>query len=184
MAVSDIPRTIWWQVDETTGLPAVYMIDQSRLPLAGDVLVCNLYDGVCQAISGMAVRGAPALGVAAALGMALWVANESDEIEDRHEFLEALDFVASEITATRPTAVNLFWGAERMRTLARDNADLPLEELRQLIIDEAIAMQEEDEQRNRRIGENGAALLPDDCRILTHCNAGSLATAFFGTALG
>ena len=77
MGIEAIPQTLWWAVDEDTGRPAVYMVDQSRLPLTGDVLVCSTYEGVCLAISGMAVRGAPALGVAAAMAIALWAANQS-----------------------------------------------------------------------------------------------------------
>ena len=184
MAVSDIPRTLWWETDEESGLGAVYLIDQSRLPLAGDVLVCNLHSGVCTAIAGMAVRGAPALGVAAAMGVALWAANESAEYITMDSFLEELDAVAAEIAQTRPTAVNLAWGAERMRRFAHDNADTSIPELRALMIEEANAIAAEDEERNRAIGEFGAALLPQDAKLLTHCNAGSLATAFFGTALG
>jgi len=184
MGIEAIQQTLWWAVDETTGLPAVYMVDQSRLPLAGDVLVCVAHEGVCLAISGMAVRGAPALGVAAAMAIALWASNESDDIETYTEFAAGIDEVAAEVTATRPTAVNLFWGAERIRALVRDNADLPLADLRHLVVDEALAMAAEDEGRNRRIGAFGADLLPDDARVLTHCNAGSLATAYFGTALG
>jgi methylthioribose-1-phosphate isomerase len=184
MAMDDIPRTLWWQVDEETGQAAVYMIDQSRLPLAGDVLVCNMYEGVCQAISGMAIRGAPALGVAAAMAVALWAANQTDEFPFTEALLVELDYVVKDIISTRPTAVNLSWGAQRMQALAHANADLPVPELRQLLIDEALAMDAEDEARNRKIGENGAALLPDEARVLTHCNAGSLATAYFGTALG
>jgi methylthioribose-1-phosphate isomerase len=183
MAVSDIPKTIWWQEDES-GRPAVYLVDQSRLPLVGDVLVCNVYEGVCTAIAGMAVRGAPALGIAAAMAIALWVENESTIIPVTDAFLDELDHVAADVVAMRPTAVNLAWGAKRIQRLARDNADLPLPELRELIVAEALAMQAEDEARNRLIGSHGAELLPDECRILTHCNAGSLATAFFGTALG
>ena len=184
MGIEAIPQTLWWAVDETTGLPAVYMVDQSRLPLAGDVLVCVAHEGVSLAISGMAVRGAPALGVAAAMAIALWASNESDDIETYPEFAAGIDEVAAEVTATRPTAVNLFWGAERIRALVRDNADLPLADLRHLVVDEALAMAAEDEGRNRRIGAFGADLLPDEARVLTHCNAGSLATAYFGTALG
>jgi methylthioribose-1-phosphate isomerase len=184
MAISDIPQTLWWAEDPTTGLPSVYMIDQSRLPLAGDVLVCNVHAGVCAAIAGMAVRGAPALGVAAAMGVALWAVNETEDIEDEHEFLARLDDVAAEIAATRPTAVNLSWGAERMRTLAHENAFLGLDGLRDLLVTEALAIAQEDEARNRRIGEFGAELLPEGTFVLTHCNAGSLATAYFGTALG
>ena len=184
MAISDIPRTLWWQDDEETGRPAVYMIDQSRLPLAGDVLVCSLHEGVRQAIAGMAVRGAPALGVAAAYGVAIWAANETADIQTTADFLAELDQVAAEIASTRPTAVNLAWGAERMRSLAHAHADLPVPELRGLLVAEAKAIEAEDEQRNRAIGALGADVLPQGARVLTHCNAGSLATAYFGTALG
>ena len=184
MAVSDISRTLWWQVDETTGRPAVYIIDQSRLPLAGDVLVCTAYEGVRLAIAGMALRGAPALGVAAAFGIALWAANETDRIETTGEFLAELDRVAADIASTRPTAVNLAWGAERMRSLAHTHADLAVSGLRDLLVTEAQEIRAEDEERNRAIGRFGADLLPNDARVLTHCNAGSLATAYFGTALG
>ena len=184
MAISDIPQTLWWAEDERTGLPAVYMIDQSRLPLAGDVLVCSVYEGVCRAISGMAVRGAPALGVAAAYAVALWAANESVDITSTEEFLAEIDRVAADVAAVRPTAVNLSWGAERMRLFAHENADRPLAELRDLLVQEAAAMAAEDEASNRAIGANGAALLPEHSTVLTHCNAGSLATSFFGTALG
>lgn len=184
MSIEGIPRTLWWDTDPNSGLPAVYLVDQSRLPLAGDVLVCVGHEGVCMAITGMAVRGAPALGVAAAMAIALWAANEADDLLDPEEFFAQLDAVANTVTSTRPTAVNLFWGAERMRALARANAGKPVSEIRELLVAEARAMAEEDEARNRRIGEHGAALLPDDARVLTHCNAGSLATAYFGTALG
>jgi methylthioribose-1-phosphate isomerase len=184
MAISDIPQTLWWADDPATGRPAVYMVDQSRLPLAGDVLVCSAYTGVCSAIAGMAVRGAPALGVAAAMAIALWAANETDGITGTDEFLARLDEVAAEISATRPTAVNLAWGAARMSAFAHANSGVPLPELRDLLVAEAQAMADEDEARNRAIGQLGAALLPGDARVLTHCNAGSLATAYFGTALG
>jgi methylthioribose-1-phosphate isomerase len=180
MAVEDIARTIWWDDEQRR----VMLIDQSRLPLVGDLLVCSTAEGVCTAITGMAVRGAPALGVAAALAIALWAANESEAITGTDEFLAGLDAVAAQITATRPTAVNLFWGAERMRSLAHANTDMPLPELRELLVAEAVSMEGEDEERNRAIGRFGAELLGDEPSILTHCNAGSLATAFYGTALG
>lgn len=178
MGIEGMPKTIWWEDDR------VYLVDQSRLPLVGDVLVCSISEGVCTAIRTMAVRGAPALGVAAALGIALWVRNESEEIDDPREFLLALAEVADKVAATRPTAVNLAWGAERVKRFAFENADLPLPRLRSLIVEEALAMQAEDEERNRAIGANGAALLSEDVQVLTHCNAGSLATVFYGTALG
>ncbi len=181
LAVADlgnIPHTIWWEDG------AVHMVDQTRLPLVGDLLVCNTYEGVCVAISTLAVRGAPALGVAAALGVALWSETESGDIDDLDAYLTALDEVADTIAATRPTAVNLAWGAERMKRFARDNADVGLDALRALVLQEALNVRAEDEQRNRELGEHGAALLEPGSRVLTHCNAGSLATAYFGTALG
>jgi methylthioribose-1-phosphate isomerase len=182
--VDNIPRTIWWGEDEASGRPAVFLIDQTRLPLQGDVLMCNVAEGVCLAIQSLGVRGAPALGVAAALALALWTANETEGIETTEDYVAGLTEVAQAVMSTRPTAVNLFWGAERIRRAAMDNIDLPLEDLKELIIQEARNMEAEDEKRNRMIGEHGAALLPDEAKVLTHCNAGSLATAYFGTALG
>jgi len=183
MAVSDIPRTLWWGESEE-GAPAVLLIDQTRLPLQGDVLMCHSYDGVCMAIRSLAVRGAPALGVAAAFALALWSETEGAEFTDTNDYLYRLSEVVDEVVATRPTAVNLAWGAERIRSLAIGNADLPVEQLRELVLKEAQDMSTEDEDRNRKIGEYGAELLSENSKILTHCNAGSLATAFFGTALG
>ncbi len=182
--VDNIPRTIWWGEDEATGRPAVFLIDQTRLPLQGDVLMCNVAEGVCLAIQSLGVRGAPALGVAAALALALWTENETEGIESNEDYLAGLTEVAEAIESTRPTAVNLAWGAERIRRLVMDNMDLPLDELKSLVVQEARNVEAEDEKRNRQIGEYGAALLPDEAKILTHCNAGSLATAYFGTALG
>jgi len=178
MSIDNIPRTIWWE-DGT-----VRLVDQTRLPLQGDVLVCNTYEGVCVSIATLAVRGAPALGVAAALGIALWSETEGAQYEDTGSYLDRLDEVAAEIMATRPTAVNLMWGAERIRQIARGNDDLPLDELRALVLAEAENMVAEDEERNRTIGAYGAGLLAEGSKVLTHCNAGSLATAYFGTAVG
>jgi len=173
-----IPRTIWWDDNK------VYLIDQSRLPLVGDIFVAESYEGVCWAIKGMAVRGAPALGVAAALGVALWAANESEHYEDHDTFFAGLEDVVEEIKATRPTAVNLGWGAERLRRLAYSHELQPVSEIRELLVAEAVRMVEEDELRNRHLGLQGAELLEPGSKVLTHCNAGSLATAYFGTALG
>ena len=178
MGIENLPKTIWWEDGK------VRMVDQSRLPLVGDVLECDTHTGVCVAIQHMAVRGAPALGVAAALAIAAWAVNETDDIADIDDFIGDLQDVAAEVAAARPTAVNLQWGAERIRRLAIDNADLSVPAMRELILTEALAMVEEDEQRNRELGKHGAALLEPGSKILTHCNAGSLATAYFGTALG
>jgi len=184
MGVSDIPRTIWWGENDQTGQPAVFLIDQTRLPLQGDVLACNTYDGVCMAIKTLAVRGAPALGVAAALAIALWSETEGAEFTSADDYLFRMSEVIGEVVSTRPTAVNLFWGAARIRAIAYGNSDLPVDELRALVLQEALNMIEEDEERNRKLGEHGAALLGEKSKVLTHCNAGSLATAYFGTALG
>ncbi len=184
MTIENIPRTIWWGEDEITGRPVVFMIDQTRLPLQGDILACNMAEGVCIAIETLAVRGAPALGVAAALALALWTENETEGIETVDEYLEELDKVSEKVSSARPTAVNLMWGAQRIRLFAHDNADRPLGELKELVVQEALNMQSEDEARNRTLGRFGADLLPEKAKVLTHCNAGSLATAYFGTALG
>lgn len=183
MAISDIPKTLWWGESDDER-PAVFLIDQTRLPLQGDVLMCNTYDGVCTAIKTLAVRGAPALGVAAAFAIALWSETEGAEIADTDQYLYRLSEVVDEVVATRPTAVNLAWGAERIRALAITNGGLPVVELRRVVLDEALAMATEDEDRNRILGQFGAELLGENSKILTHCNAGSLATAYFGTALG
>ena len=130
----------------------------------------------------MVVRGAPAIGVAAAYGVALEARRR--ENLSKEDFNRALSDGIDVLSASRPTAVNLFWGAERIRRVAMDHMDMPLDELKALVVQEARNMEAEDEKRNRLIGEHGAALLPDEAKILTHCNAGSLATAYFGTALG
>lgn len=185
MAINDIPKTLWWgEADDGSGRPAVFMIDQTRLPLQGDVLQCNTYDGVLLAIKTLAVRGAPALGVAAAFALALWSETEGSEAPGTDEYLYRLSEVTTEVIEARPTAVNLAWGAERIRSLAIGNGGLPVEQVRALVLEEALNMATEDEDRNRILGEFGAALLGENSKILTHCNAGSLATAFFGTALG
>ncbi|MDP2182849.1 MAG: S-methyl-5-thioribose-1-phosphate isomerase [Actinomycetota bacterium] len=179
MSIEDrIPRTIWWEDGK------VRLIDQSRLPLVGDILECDTHTGVCWAIKGMAVRGAPALGVAAALGIAAWAQNEAEDDWSTEQFLGRLEEVVQEIVETRPTAINLLWGAERLRRLAWGNDVLPVSDLRAMLLAEAEKMLAEDEERNRKLGEHGAELIEPGSKILTHCNAGSLATAYFGTALG
>ena len=184
MPIENIPRTIWWAEDETTERSAVFLIDQTRLPLQGDILACSVAEGVCLAIKSLAVRGAPALGVAAALALALWTENETEGIESVEAYIEGLEKTADMVASSRPTAVNLMWGAGRIVRTAHANADLPLDELKKLIVQEALNIEAEDEERNRAIGAYGAELLPDEAKLLTHCNAGSLATAYFGTALG
>jgi methylthioribose-1-phosphate isomerase len=127
----------------------------------------------------MIVRGAPAIGVAAAMGVALGVSQAGPSELDK-----SFDRICSELAGTRPTAVNLFWGIERMKRVYRAHRHLPFEQLRDRLVAEAKLVREEDIAINEAIGKNGAALVPDGKTVLTHCNAGALATAGYGTALG
>ena len=183
--ISRIPKSIWWGIDEQNGRPGVFMLDQSRLPLVGDVLCCQKLEGVETAIKSLAVRGAPALGVAAAMAVALFGVNESPAT-DVGEWLEAIDEAARRISQARPTAVNLAWGANRIQAHLHARAAVTddLDDLKEEAVRFACQMADDDELCNRQIGEHGAALLKPDSRVLTHCNAGSLATAYFGTVGG
>ena len=160
-------ETIEW----TAG--GVVMIDQTRLPLEEVYVTCKTYEDVAAHIRAMTIRGAPAIGVAAAMGVALGFAQGAD-----------FETVCHTLGATRPTAVNLFWAIKRMRALHAASAGLPVAEVRQLLVDQACRMRLEDIEINKAIGRHGAALVPDHKTVLTHCNAGALATAGYGTALG
>ncbi|HLH32906.1 MAG TPA: S-methyl-5-thioribose-1-phosphate isomerase [Terriglobia bacterium] len=171
-------KTIEWTDD------GVVMIDQRKLPTIEEYPVFKTYEEVAQAIRVMVVRGAPAIGVAAAMGVALGVRDsKAQTIAELHE-----DFknIANTLAGTRPTAVNLFWAIERMKRcfkeIATDNADKRA--IAGRLISEALAIQAEDIESNKRMGRFGQSLLPDTGTILTHCNAGALATAGYGTALG
>lgn len=167
-------RTLEWTGD------ALLLLDQRALPAEETVLRYTDAAGVAGAISTMVVRGAPAIGVAAAFGLVLSVRSAALENRPwRAAFREAADMLG----ATRPTAVNLFWAIERMRRAAATQPDDP-EEAGRMLEREAVAICEEDVDANRRMGEHGAVLIPDDSSVLTHCNAGALATAGYGTALG
>ncbi|MFN7930095.1 MAG: S-methyl-5-thioribose-1-phosphate isomerase [Blastocatellia bacterium] len=171
-------KTLEW-TDE-----GVVMIDQRLLPAEELYPVFKTYEEVAYAIKEMVVRGAPAIGVAAAMGVALGARDNG--ANDPAEFVQSFDRICDVIGSTRPTAVNLFWAIERMRnlyqTLARDGATL--DDIRTRLIVEAKQMHDEDIAINRKMGANGAALIPDGATVLTHCNAGALATAGYGTALG
>jgi methylthioribose-1-phosphate isomerase len=172
---SDMVPTVAWEDG------VVVMIDQRRLPAELVFLRCRDHREVAAAIKDMAIRGAPAIGVAAALGLALGVRTTTSEGESLRAQWEEMCAV---LAATRPTAVNLFWAIERMRrrfdALAPQGADA----LREGLLEEALAVQREDLESCRRLGDLGAQLLPAEARVLTHCNAGALATAGYGTALG
>jgi len=163
-------ETIQW-----TG-SGVVMIDQTRLPREETYVTCTDYKQVAEAIRSMVIRGAPAIGVAAAMGIALGM----QQAETTAEFDEICDTLAR----TRPTAVNLFWAIERMRRLYAELEGQPIEDIRAKLTAEARQIRLEDIAINECIGRNGAPLIPDGKTVLTHCNAGALATAGYGTALG
>jgi len=157
----------------------VVLIDQTRLPLEEKYVTCRTYREVADAIRAMVVRGAPAIGVTAAMGVALGVLHAPEPDLDR-----CFEIICDTLAQTRPTAVNLFWAIERMRALYEKLRGRPIAEIRRLLIEEARLIREEDIAICRAIGRNGAELVPDSRTVLTHCNAGALATAGYGTALG
>ena len=159
---------------------AIELIDQTRLPQEVVTLTIRDYRELADAIREMRIRGAPAIGIAAAYGVVLGIQALTDgAVLDEH-----FKKVIEELTATRPTARNLFWALERMTQVFRENRDTGLEFLKETLLDEAKRIHEEDIEANKRIGSYGAKLIPDGATILTHCNAGALATGGYGTALG
>ncbi len=168
--------TVAWQGDRAV------LLDQRRLPTEEVHVECRRWEDVAEAIRSLAVRGAPAIGVTAAFGVALAaLASRATRFD---EFMGDLETAIQGLAATRPTAVNLFWALDRMRRYALERRAQPVATLRTGLIAEAEAILEEDVAANRRLGAHGAALVPAGARILTHCNAGGLATAGYGTALG
>lgn len=166
-------ETIQWTDD------GVVMIDQTRLPREEVFVTCKDYLEVAEAIRSMVIRGAPAIGVAAAMGVAIGVQKASPaDLEGQ------VEEICRTLAATRPTAVNLFWAIDRMKRLYQSVAHLSLEFIQEKLIKEAQQIYLEDIAINHAIGRNGADLVPDGKTVLTHCNAGALATAGFGTALG
>ncbi len=170
--------TLSWTPD------GVRFLDQTKLPLEESYVLASSYEQVAEAITSMVVRGAPAIGVSAAYGVALGVlrARAATAAELAPEF----DRICARLAATRPTAVNLFWAIDRMKRLFVElmAAGATLDQIKERILDEAQAMYEEDIAACKKMGALGAALLPDKGGVLTHCNAGALATCGYGTALG
>ncbi|MCL6507291.1 MAG: S-methyl-5-thioribose-1-phosphate isomerase [Bryobacteraceae bacterium] len=166
-------ETIAWRDD------CVVLIDQRRLPAETVYLTCRDYREVAEAIRSMAIRGAPAIGVAAAMGVALGMLRA--EPPDLDAQFEA---ICDTLARTRPTAVNLFWAIERMKRVYATLRGRPVAEIREALRAEAQQIQREDIEVNRAIGRHGSDLIPDGQAVLTHCNAGALATAGYGTALG
>jgi len=168
-------KTLEWTGD------GLNLIDQTKLPHEEVIVTCRTYQEVAAAIKQMRVRGAPAIGVCGAFGLAL--AARQSKASNATALLEELNQAAKVLLATRPTAVNLEWGVRRLLRAAERAAGRP-SDIAALLLAEAEAMAEEDEAANRRLGAYGASLVPNEATILTHCNAGSLATVAYGTALG
>jgi methylthioribose-1-phosphate isomerase len=158
------------------------LLDQRRLPTEELWLDYRDYLGVAEAIRTMVVRGAPAIGITAAFGA--WFGARDITAADFAGFWAEFEQVCAVLAATRPTAVNLCWALERMKSLVRANANHPPANLKIALEYEALAIAEEDLRLNRAMGRHGEALIADGARILTHCNAGALATGGYGTALG
>lgn len=169
-------QTIMWRNG------SVGILDQTQLP--NDLVLLNISDhhGIVNAIKRLSVRGAPAIGIAAAFGvvLAVWDADEND----RPAFLEKANIAIRDLKKSRPTAKNLFWALDEMRKTLTKNLDKPLKEVKTALLKKAQHILQDDIQRCKKIGQNGAALLPNRVNVLTHCNAGALATGGYGTALG
>ena len=160
----------------------VRFIDQTKLPTEETYVTCKTYTQVADVIRNMVVRGAPAIGVAAAMGIALGVKNSKAENggDLKHDFDQICDVIGK----TRPTAVNLFWAIKRMRDKFEMLRVRPLPQIKQALVEEAQRMHAEDIAANQAMGRHGATLMPASGGVLTHCNAGALATCGYGTALG
>lgn len=169
-------KTLEWTDD------GVRFIDQTKLPTEEVYVTCKDYEEVATAIRDMIVRGAPAIGVAAAMGIALGVRDaEGDHVA---ELRRNFDQICDTMGETRPTAVNLFWAIRRMQERFEQVSEMPVAQIKQAMITEAQRMYVEDIAANEAMGRNGAVLLPSSGGVLTHCNAGALATCGYGTALG
>jgi len=155
--------------------------DQTKLPLQEVTLEIRTVDQMCEAIKVLRIRGAPLLGAAAAFGIA--IAAYHSKAESKEKLLEELEDAATAIKRQRPTAVNLFWAADRVLAMARRFTGTP-KDLKSAVVEEAQRIADEDAKNNHAIGKNGAALVKDGDTILTHCNAGELCSVEYGTALG
>ena len=156
------------------------ILDQSKLPLEVTYIDCSNYQIVAECIRTLKIRGAPAIGIAAAMGIALGA--QDIKTENFERFIEGLEPIFNEMLSTRPTAVNIKWAVERIRGLLIKKRDESIDTLKELLIEEAKKIHKEDIEVNKAIGRWGAEFIRDGNTILTHCNAGSLATGGYGTA--
>src|ERR1700678_624431 len=160
----------------------VRFIDQTKLPMEETYVTCTTHEQVADVIRTMVVRGAPAIGVAAAMGIAL--AARNSKAESTADLKRDLDQACDLIAKTRPTAVNLFWAIRRMQEKFERLRIRPVAQIKREMVEESERMHAEEVAANQAMGRHGAALMPREGGVLTHCNAGALATAGYGTALG
>src|SRR4030065_774986 len=158
----------------------VVILDQSKLPLEVTFVDCTDYHMVANCIRTLKIRGAPAIGIAAAMGISIGA--QEIRADNFKEFMKALEPIFHEMLSTRPTAVNIRWAIERMKTFLMEKRDEPVDRLKELLIDESKRILGEDIEANKAIGKWGAEFIKDGDTILTHCNAGALATGGYGTA--
>ena len=177
-ALMPVP-TIDWEGDAETGVAKI--VDQTLLPEEFKIIEIHNVEEMWEAIKRLRVRGAPAIGIAGALGVVLGM--QQVHAPDWQQFRAALKEVAEELASSRPTAVNLFWALERMLYTAERNRDKSPKELKHILLAEALKIRDEDKAMSRAIGANGAQFIKTGDTVLTHCNAGGLATADYGTAL-
>lgn len=170
--------TIEWEGDISG---RVRLIDQTLLPTELKFVYCEDIKSIWHAIKTLMVRGAPAIGIAAAMGVVLGI--KDIHAKNTDAFLKELKQATTYLGTSRPTAVNLFWGLARMERVAQENKGKSVQEIKEILLHEALKIQNEDKVICRQIGENGVGLIKDGSGILTHCNAGGLATADYGTAL-
>ncbi|WP_027623740.1 S-methyl-5-thioribose-1-phosphate isomerase [Clostridium lundense] len=171
-------KTIEWKDDK------LILIDCTKLPLKEEYLICKKYSDLAKAIKSLAVRGAPAIGVSAAYGVVLAAIEGEKENNNKEQYMEFIYKAIEQLASTRPTAVNLFWALDRMKMILDINKELSKNKIKEKLLNEANLIYEEDIQCNKNIGKYGNEVIPHRANVLTHCNAGALATAGYGTALG
>jgi methylthioribose-1-phosphate isomerase len=169
-------KTIEWKKGR------IILLDQSRLPEQEVYVECRGVDDLADCIRRLVIRGAPAIGVAVAMGIALGA--EKIKTKDVRKYRGELERIGRIFSATRPTAVNLFWSIARMKRVVEECEGMEIESIKDRLKNEALKIYREDIEINRQMGKQGRGLIKDGARILTHCNAGALATAGYGTALG
>ena len=171
-------KTLEWKDDK------LILIDCTKLPIKEEYIVCTEYKTLAEAIKRLSLRGAPAIGVGAAYGVVLAAIQAQKETTTKEEYIGFIKKAIKELSATRPTAVNLFWALNRMEEKLNSIKKLPEIKIKEELLKEANKIYDEDIECNKNIGKYGNEVIPKYTRILTHCNAGALATAGYGTALG